>query len=53
MGNTLDEIFAEHNEPKAFAAAYADHLARILRELDFDRVAEFTEVVLKARRTHP
>ncbi len=49
MGNKLDEIFAADDSPKAFAAAYADYLATVVRSLNFGSVAEFVEIVLHAR----
>lgn len=47
--NVLDEIFEGHRDPQAFAAAYAAHLADLLKNLDFGAVANFTQLVLRAR----
>lgn len=48
--NALDEIFAKHKDPKFFAGAYAEYLAKVVRQLDFDAVAKFIEIVLAARQ---
>ena len=50
MTNALDEMFTNSSEPKAFAVSYSKYLANLLCTLDFERVAEFMNVVLDARR---
>lgn len=47
--NTLDEFYEKSRDPESFAALYADHLASILKNLDFAAIAEFMRVVLAAR----
>lgn len=47
--NTLDEIYARHPAAAPFAKDYADHLAELLKSLDFAKVAEFMTLVLSAR----
>jgi D-sedoheptulose 7-phosphate isomerase len=47
--NALDEFFKQSGDPRSFAAFYADHLATILKNLNFSAVAEFMKVVLAAR----
>ena len=49
MTNAVDEIFAKHRSPRDFAAAYADYLADVVRGLDFSSIAEFIDLMLKAR----
>jgi len=49
--NALDEIFAENPTPAPFAKAYADYLGELLKTLDFAKVAEFMNVMLRVRDT--
>ncbi|MDE2113105.1 MAG: SIS domain-containing protein [Alphaproteobacteria bacterium] len=42
-------MFTAHRDPRGFAESYADHLAKVLRSLDFGKVGEFIDIVLKAR----
>jgi len=47
--NALDEFFATHRDARSFAALYVNYLGDLLKQLDFDAVAAFVDVVLAAR----
>ncbi|MBF0375320.1 MAG: SIS domain-containing protein [Alphaproteobacteria bacterium] len=47
--NQLDAIFAESADPARFAVAYAEHLCRLLRDLDSQAIGGFIELLLDAR----
>lgn len=49
MTNHLDRLLDQHGEPQAFALAYVEHLAEVMRDIDFDAVAEVVRIFLQAR----
>ena len=49
MSNKIDEIFHHSNSPAEFAKSYTLYLSELMSQLDFEKIGEFINVILKAR----